>query len=82
MKDLMLAIQSLFEDVLFLPLDALRTLQDSSWWAANGLNWLFMLIVFVAFVYWMKQLKTFNDNNEENRDTKAHSFLGKDADLS
>lgn len=81
MKDLMLAIQSLFEDVLFLPLDALRDMQDSSWFAANGLNWLFMLIVFVAFIYWMKELKKFNGANEENRDVKAHSFLGKDADL-
>ncbi|TYP76327.1 DUF6341 family protein [Aquimarina intermedia] len=75
MKDLFEAIESLFVDVLFLPMDALRALELESWGAANILNWLFMLIGFVAFVYWMKQLKQFNDNNEEDRDPTAHSFL-------
>ncbi|MFL1894414.1 DUF6341 family protein [Aquimarina sp. 2-A2] len=75
MKDLFEAIESLFVDVLFLPMDALRALELESWGAANMLNWLFMLIGFVAFVYWMKQLKQFNDNNEEDRDPTAHSFL-------
>ena len=77
MKDFFEGIASLFEDVLFLPLDALRELQESSWTAANALNWLFMLIAFVAFLYWMKQLKTFSNNNEERTDVKAHSYLGK-----
>lgn len=81
MKDFFEGIASLFEDVLFLPLDALRQLQDDSWWAANGLNFVFVLIVVVAFIYWMKQLKKFDDNNEEDRSVKAHSFLGKDAEL-
>ena len=81
MKDFLELIQSLFEDVLFVPFHALRELELESWFAANALNWVFMLIAFVAFIYWMKQLKKFNDNNEENRDAKAHGFLGKNAEV-
>ena len=81
MKDFLELIQSLFEDVLFIPFDALRELELESWAAANALNWIFMLIAAVAFVYWMKQLKKFNDNNEEDRDAKAHGFLGKNAEI-
>ena len=79
MKDFLDLIASLFEDVLFLPFDALRELELSAWFAANGLNWIFMIIAAVAFVYWMLQLKKFNENNEEDRSTKAHTFLGKKA---
>ena len=81
MKDFLELIQSLFEDVLFVPFHALRKLELESWFAANALNWVFMLIAFVAFIFWMKQLKKFNDNNEENRDAKAHGFLGKNAEV-
>ena len=56
MKDFLELIQSLFEDVLFLPFNALRELELSAWFAANGLNWIFMIIAAVAFVYWMLQL--------------------------
>ncbi|WP_108869595.1 DUF6341 family protein [Aquimarina aquimarini] len=75
MNDFFKAIDSFFVDVLFAPLDALRTLELESWSGANFINWFFMLIGFVAFLYWMKQLKKFNDNNEEDRDPTAHSFL-------
>ncbi|MBW1293921.1 DUF6341 family protein [Aquimarina litoralis] len=75
MKEFFEAIQYLFVDVLFAPLDSLRALELESWTAANIVNWLFMLIGFVAFLYWMKELKKFNDNNEEDRDPTAHSFL-------
>ncbi|MFN2261649.1 MAG: uracil phosphoribosyltransferase [Psychroflexus sp.] len=81
MKDFFEGIASLFDDLLFLPLDALRELQDESWWAANGLNWIFILVVFVAFLYWMKQLKNYNENDQEDRSVKAHPFLGKNAEL-
>ncbi|WP_081209467.1 DUF6341 family protein [Salegentibacter sediminis] len=76
MKDFFEGIAWLFEEVLFIPLDALRKLELDSWWAANAINFIFILIGFAAFFYWMKQLKKFNDNNEENRDPSAHSFLG------
>ena len=75
MKDFFEAIESLFVDVLFAPLDYLRSLELDSWFAANIMNWIFMIIGFAAFFYWMKELKKFNDNNEEDRDPTAHSFL-------
>ena len=76
MTDFFEGIQSFFEDFAFGPLNYLRDLELDSWWLANTLNWIFMIVAFVAFLYWMKQLKMFNDNNEEDRDPSAHSFLG------
>lgn len=75
MRDIFEGIQSFFEDFAFAPLDYIRNLELDSWWLANLINWIFMLIAVAAFVYWMKQLKKFNDNNEENKETSAHSFL-------
>ena len=75
MKDFFYAIQDLFVNVLFAPLDALRELELENWWAANIMNWLFMIIGFVAFVYWMKQLAKFNANNEEDKSISSHSYL-------
>jgi len=46
-----------------------------NWWAANTLNWIFMIICAVAIVYWIKQLKLHKANNDEFQDTTAHSFL-------
>lgn len=76
MKDLFEGIAWLFEEILFLPFNMLRELEQDTWFLANILNWIFVIIAFVAFIFWMKQLKRFNDNNEENRDPSAHSFLG------
>lgn len=70
------AIQSLFE-FLFLPLDALRQLELSSWWLANIFSWILMGICAYYIVYWGIQLKKHQDNNEENQDTTAHSFFKK-----
>ncbi len=75
LKDIWNGIAYVVEEIAFLPLNFLRDLELESWFAANFLNWFFMLIGFVAFVYWMKQLKSFNDNNEENRKVVSHSFL-------
>jgi len=77
MKDFFEAFATFCQDVLFLPLEALRDLEQTSWAAANALNWVFMLICFVAFLYWMKQLKGYSKSNEERTDIKAHSYLGK-----
>ncbi len=76
MKDFFEGIEYLFENILFYPLDALRELELDSWFLANILNWIFVIVGFVAFLYWMKQLKKFNESEEENRDPSAHSFLG------
>ena len=75
MTELFEAIEDLFVNVLFAPFDLLREMELDTWFMANAINWIFMIIGFLAFFYWMKQLKIFNDNNEENRDPKAHSFL-------
>lgn len=75
MRDIFEGIQSFFEDFAFAPLDYIRNLELDSWWLANLINWIFMLVAFAAFLYWMKQLKKFKDNNEENKETSAHSFL-------
>ncbi|EIA09992.1 DUF6341 family protein [Flavobacterium frigoris] len=75
MKAFFEGIQYLFVNILFTPLDFLRSLELSSWFAANTINWIFMIICAVAMVYWIKQLKIFEDNGEENQDTTAHSFF-------
>ncbi|MFV9549517.1 DUF6341 family protein [Algibacter sp. PT7-4] len=75
MKDFFYAIQDLFVNVLFAPMDTLRALELENWFGANTISWIFTLICFVAVVYWMIQLKGFNDNNEEDKSISSHSFL-------
>ncbi|HEY4627724.1 MAG TPA: uracil phosphoribosyltransferase [Flavobacterium sp.] len=75
MKAFFEGIQYLFVNILFAPLDFLRSLELTSWFAANTINWIFMIICTVAMVYWIKQLKIFEDRGEENQDTTAHSFF-------
>lgn len=59
-------IASVFENVLFLPYDALRNLELDSWFFANTISWIFLLTAAIAFVYWMIQLGKFNE------DTRSH----------
>lgn len=75
MKDLFEAIAWLFEEILLLPHQTLTEIELDSWWIANGINFLFLLIGSVALIYWVNQLKLFNDRGEENKDPSAHSFL-------
>jgi len=75
MKDFFYAIQDLFVDVIFAPFDALRALELESWFGANIISWIFIIIGFVAMVYWMLKLKSFNDNNEEDKSISSHSYL-------
>ena len=75
MKDLFYAIQDLFVNFLFKPMDALRALELENSFAASIVSWLFVIIGFAAMVYWMKQLKIFDDNNEEDKSISSHSFL-------
>lgn len=77
MKSFFEGIQYLFVDILFAPLDLLRSLELKSWFGANTVNWILMFICGYAIVYWCKQLKLHQDNGEENQDTTAHSFLTK-----
>ena len=75
MKAFFNGIASLFVDFLFIPMDFLRSLELSSWFAANIINAIFMLICASAMVYWILQLRDHKRNNEEYQDTTAHSFL-------
>ncbi len=78
MKAFFEAIQSLFVDFLFIPLDAFRALELKGywgWWAANSISWIAIIICGYYLVYWCKQLQIHQKNNEENQDTTAHSFL-------
>lgn len=68
MKDFLDLIQSLFEDLLFLPFYALRDLELESWFAANLINAVFVIIGIVAFSYWLKQLKAFDDEEKERQE--------------
>ena len=75
MKDILEGIQYLFENVLFVPMDALRKLELENWWAASTLSWLFIIIGFVAFVYWMNELKKYNKTEPEDKSVSAHSYV-------
>lgn len=57
-------IASLFEDILFLPYDALRSLELDNWWLANIFSWILLILGIVAFVYWLGKLKKFDENTE------------------
>ena len=66
LKDFFYGIQDFFVNVAFAPLDAIRELQDSSWVAANLLNFVFIIIVSVAFTYWCVQLNKFDKDDHHN----------------
>ncbi len=59
-------IASLFENVLFIPYDALRRLELDSWFFANIVSWIFLLIGAAAFIYWMLQLDKYNEPTESH----------------
>ena len=44
LRDIFEGIAYLFEEILFYPLDLLRDLELESWWAANALNFIFILV--------------------------------------
>lgn len=73
MKAFFEGIQYLFEEILFMPYNFFRFMEN--WWSSNLINWLFFIIGTVAMVYWILQLKKFDDNNEEDKSISSHSFL-------
>ena len=77
MKAFFEGIQWFFDNIFFVLHDFLRQLELKSWFLANALNWIFMLICAAAMIYWIKQLMLHDKNGEENQDTSAHSFLTK-----
>jgi len=75
MKAFFEGIQWLFENIFFIPQNYLRKLELENWFAANAINWIFVIICLAAMIYWIKQLQLHKANNEENQDTTAHSFF-------
>ena len=75
MKSVFEFIEYLFVEILFYPYDLFRKFEESSWWGANLINWLFMFICIGYLIYVHKQILIFKRNNEDNQDTTAHSFL-------
>lgn len=65
-KGLWEGIASFFENVLFIPYDALRNLELDSWFFANVISWILLLIGAVAFIYWMLQLSKFDEDTRSN----------------
>jgi len=74
-KSIFEGIQTLFVDFLFLPLDSLRKLELYSWFGANIINWVFMIICITYLVYIHKEILRFKNSGEDEQDTTAHSFL-------
>lgn len=74
-KDFFEGIQSFFEAIMFNHLDWVRQLEIENWWAANTINWIFLIIGFAASVYWIKQLQLFNERGEEDKSITSHSYL-------
>lgn len=73
MKTFFEAIDDLFVNVLFAPLDMFRFAE--SWWGSNIINCFFAIIGFTAFIYWMLQLKSHHTNGEEDKSVSAHTYL-------
>ncbi|GIM49974.1 DUF6341 family protein [Capnocytophaga stomatis] len=75
MKAFFEAIQYLFEEVLFIPLNYLRDLELENWWTANLISWIFILVAIVFFVYWLGQLRKYSKKDDERTDIVSHSFF-------
>ncbi len=76
MKALFEGIESITEVILIKPFDAIREMELSSWFLANGLNWVFAIIGFVALFYWLKELKRYDKAGTEDKTSTSHSYLG------
>ena len=74
-KNFFESIAWLFENILFIPYESLRSLQLDSWWAANLVSWIFLLIGLIASIYWIYELHLSDKRGEEKKDITAHPFL-------
>jgi hypothetical protein len=61
-KTIFAAIQYFFTEVLFLPFNFVRSMDN--WWIQNIVSFTFISIALVALVYWLNQLMIFK--KEEN----------------
>jgi len=49
----------------FGPFEAMR-LDSSSWWTANTVNWIFMVVLLLLLGYWMKESFRFKKEGIED----------------
>lgn len=73
MKAFFEGIENLFVNVLFVPFDFFREMQN--WWTANSVNWIFAIIGVIALIYWLRQIRLFEERGEEDHSVTAHSYL-------
>ena len=85
LKDFFYGIEDFFVNVAFAPLDWLRSLQLESWFLANSINWIFLVVMAVAFSFWIFKLNNFQEDErdyyaEGHRDSgkSIEFFVGKD----
>ena len=64
MKAFFEGIQWLFENIFFIPQNYLRKLELENWFAANAINWIFVIICLAAMIYWIKQLQLHKANEK------------------
>ncbi len=64
-KDVWEGIASVFENTLIVPYKAIANLELESWWLANLVSWVFLIIGAVAFIYWLRKLVDFNESTEK-----------------
>lgn len=74
MLDFFHGIEDLFVNVLFAPFDWLRALELESWWAANMVSWVFIIIGFVLFTYWMLELKKYDKHGDAYESRAARPY--------
>lgn len=58
------AIADFCTDILFLPYDIFRSL-DEQFWASNIVNAILISITFGLFLYWLTQLQKFKKTSNE-----------------
>lgn len=76
MKSIFEGIEAITFAILNAPFDAIREMELSSWFLANGANWIFVIIGFAALFYWLKELKRYSKEDTDDKTSTSHSFLG------
>ncbi|MGB3775053.1 MAG: uracil phosphoribosyltransferase [Leeuwenhoekiella sp.] len=76
LKDFFYGIEDFMVNVAFAPLDWLRQFQLESWFLANSINWIFVVIMAVAFCFWVFKLNIFEED-ERDYYAEAHRDSGK-----
>ena len=57
------AIGDFFTNVLFLPFNALRSMDN--WWLQSTISWIFIIITAIATVYWIVEIRKYKKAGNE-----------------